>query len=251
MSWKDRCSNLPVLAGDEARMIDLVVTDIVGRVRGPEIVATRLSDAIMYQLDVDENTPMLFVAGKGNNGANAIGAARMLHKRGRETTVLPLVDVRNGDELRPNIKEHIDLYRHFAGEERILSPSDISTIEGFEGVIVDGILGTGISSPPRGVSGDAIRAINAAAAAGKSRVLSIDVPSGLNHVTGEAPGDCVRATWTMNLHMLKSGQLEPNAGQYIGELWSAESGLGFRTFPGMVQKFNSFYKRGPIVKVQF
>ena len=90
----------------------------------------------------------------------------------------------------------------------------------------DGILGTGITSPPRGIVRDAIAALNVSS----GRVLSIDVPSGLNHVTGETPGVCVAADYTLNLHMFKSGQLEEKAAPYIGELWSAETALGFTTF---------------------
>ena len=118
--------------------------------------------------------------------------------------------------------------------------------------MIDGILGTGISDLPPGVSKDAIEAINSIGSEpsfGSGRVLSIDIPSGLNHITGEAPGACIKATWTCNLHMLKSGQLEDIAKEYIGELWSVESALGFITFPEP-EKFKAFYKTGPIQKVQ-
>jgi hypothetical protein len=49
--------------------------------------------------------------------------------------------------------------------------------------------------------------------------------------------------------MLKSGQLAAVAKEYIGELWSVESALGFITFPEPA-KFQAFYKDGPIQKVK-
>lgn len=104
-----------------------------------------------------------------------------------------------------------------------------------------------VTAPPRGVSKDAIEAI--LENSNNSNVLSLDMPSGLNHITGEAPGVCIEASWTCNLHMMKSGQLEPIAKKYIGELWSVESALGFITFPEPT-KFKSFYKDGPIQKVE-
>ncbi|KAL3906582.1 MAG: hypothetical protein SGARI_003940 [Bacillariaceae sp.] len=195
-------SNLPLLEGDEARRIDLEVTERLGRVRVLEGVATRVADTLAYHLGIAEDIPFLFVAGKGNNGANAIAAARMLQLRGRQTSVVILVDPAK-DDLRPNIQEQLDIYKQFGSAERIF-PLDFPRIQQFQGVIVDGILGTGISSPPRGVAKDAIQAINES----QQKVLAIDIPSGLNHITGEAPGDCVKATWTLNLHMLKRGQLE-------------------------------------------
>jgi hydroxyethylthiazole kinase-like uncharacterized protein yjeF len=236
---------LPILLGDEARTIDLEVTEKVGRVRILESVATRIADLIHYHLPVDEMTPLLFIVGKGNNGANAMACARILHLRGfSNIQLVTLVDPAD-ESLRLNVREQMDLFSHFVGDQNI-KVMDWKMIQAHEGVIVDGIVGTGIADPPRGVSKDAIEAILASS---NARVLSIDMPSGLNHVTGAAPGACVKATWTCNLHMLKSGQLEPIAREYVGELWSVESALGFITFPEP-DKFKSFYKSGPIQKVE-
>lgn len=236
---------LPVLLGDEARTIDLEVTDKIGRVRILESVATRIADLMHYHLDsIDEDTPLLFVAGKGNNGANAMACARILHLRGFNNIKLVMLVDPSG-ELRPNIREQLDLFLYFVGETNI-HVMDWELIKNHKGVLVDGILGTGISDPPRGVSKDAIEAI--LEASGSIKTVAIDVPSGLNHITGIAPGVCIKATWTCNLHMLKSGQLEPIAQQHIGELWSVESALGFITFPEPA-KFKALYKRGPIQQV--
>jgi hydroxyethylthiazole kinase-like uncharacterized protein yjeF len=243
--------NLPVLLGDEARNIDLEVTEKLGRVRVLECVATRVADTLHYHLGiVPYTTPLLFVAGKGNNGANALAAARILAFRGwSNITIVPLVQP-SDNNLRPNIVEQFQLLSDFGLADKI-HPLDWERIQNFEGgVIVDGILGTGIASPPRGVALQAIQAIGAASTRVQVCVLAIDIPSGLNHVTGEAPGECVGATWTINLHMLKSGQLARQAKPYIGELWSAETALGFTSFPGLLEKFTSFYKDGPIQKVQ-
>lgn len=244
--------DLPILKGDEARDIDLDVTQRLGRVRVLEAVATRVADTLAYHLGLDRAaSKLLFVAGKGNNGANAIAAARMLHLRGWDVTLVPLFEVTPPDgnmearaAMRENIREQLDLFESFVGADRI---GDLDGISKHEGILVDGILGTGIDRPPRGVSGEAIELINQSSHKG---VLSIDVPSGLNHITGMAPGACVRATWTINLHMLKSGQLEPTAKEFVGELWSAESALGFGTFPEEIAtKMSSFYASAPIRKV--
>ena len=271
----DRHSHLPILEGDEARSIDLEVSERLGRMRVLEAVATRIADMVAYHLGLSrDGSCLLFVAGKGNNGANAIAAARMLHLRGWNVRVVPLVELQPADGaegdgrssgadgpspasgggsysfegLRPNMKEQLELYAQFVGTDR-LHPSDWDRIRLHGGVIVDGILGTGIRDPPRGVSLWAIRAISEAAGGGGARVLSIDMPSGLNHVTGRAPDACVEATWTINLHMLKRGQLAGDSGRYVGELWSAETALGFVTFPGS-ERFMDFYRDGPIRRVE-
>ena len=239
--------HIPVLNGEDARTIDLEVTERLGRERVLEGVATRVADTLLYHLGINDKEEFLFIAGKGNNGANAIAAARMLHLRGRSVRAVVLVDPLT-DVLRPNISEQLELYRSFVGEDR-LSVMDFDVVKGFRGIVIDGVLGTGITDPPRGISEKAIQAINDNNTNTSSKVLSIDIPSGLNHVTGEAPGECVKATWTLNLHMLKLGQLTDAAKPYIGELWSAESGLGFTTFPNMAASFASFYKAGAIRQV--
>jgi len=239
-----RSNNLPVLSGDVARQVDLDVTEKVGRVRILESVATRVADTLYYHVSLDRDSPILFVAGKGNNGANAIACARILHLRGIRVELVTLV-MGDEDNLRPNMQEQLELFDELVGNGKRRA-RDFEYIREWRGVIVDGILGSGIQDPPRGVSADAIRACNDSC----GQVLAIDLPSGLNHVTGETPGDCIKATWTLNLHMFKSGQLEQKASRFIGELWSAETALGFTTFgDGLTPKFVEFYKNGPIRRV--
>lgn len=152
---------------------------------------------------------------------------------------------RRHSSARPNMVEQVELFDEIAGisKRRML---DANYIRNWNNVIVDGILGSGIQDPPQGVSASAIQACSDS----NGRILSIDLPSGLNHVTGEAPGACIQATWTVNLHMFKSGQLQDVARLYIGQLWSAETALGFTTFGNeLTPKFMKFYKDDPIRRV--
>lgn len=239
--------DLPVLRGDEARSIDLNVTEALGRVRVLECVATRIADTIEYHLPINKDSShLLFVAGNGNNGANAIASARILGMRGwrGRISLVTLFDPISDDSLRPNIVEQLNLYKKFVGCTTV-DPMGIESIWRHDDVIIDGVLGTGIDKPPRGAAKEAIEAMSK-----KQEIVSIDVPSGMNHITGSPPGECVMAKWTINLHMLKSGQLEDIAAPYIGELWSVESALGFVTFPdNLADRFRDFYKAGPIRRV--
>ena len=83
-------------------------------------------------------------------------------------------------------------------------------------IIVDGLLGIGVSGPPRGPVASAIHYINTISA--DNLVVSVDVPSGLNADTGEAPGEAVRADVTVTIGMPKIGLLDPNAIPYVGSL---------------------------------
>ena len=91
---------------------------------------------------------------------------------------------------------------------------------------------------------------------------SFDLPSGMNHITGECPDDeeedigtlVCRADMTCNLHMLKRGPMNDIAKPFVGELWTVEAALGYPTFASaqtksIVEKFNRLYATGPIQKV--
>src|SRR5207302_7386948 len=82
-------------------------------------------------------------------------------------------------------------------------------------LVLDGLLGTGLTAAPREPQASAIRALNAAG----MRVLSIDVPSGLDATSGASPGVCVRAAATCTLAAMKAGLWSPDARKLAGTLY--------------------------------
>jgi ADP-dependent NAD(P)H-hydrate dehydratase / NAD(P)H-hydrate epimerase len=100
--------------------------------------------------------------------------------------------------------------------------------EGFEGdVLIDALLGTGLSGEPRPEAAELIERINAAGVP----VVAVDVPSGVNASTGEAPGPAVRADLTVTFHGRKVG-LAVAPGMFLaGEVVVADIGLE----PGVTQ----------------
>ena len=84
-------------------------------------------------------------------------------------------------------------------------------------LVIDGAYGTGF----RG-SYDAPRAPRGA------RVLAIDIPSGVDADTGEAPGDAVRADRTVTFAALKPGLLQGSGFDLSGVVEVADIGIGFR-----------------------
>ncbi|MBS0188599.1 MAG: bifunctional ADP-dependent NAD(P)H-hydrate dehydratase/NAD(P)H-hydrate epimerase, partial [Planctomycetes bacterium] len=79
----------------------------------------------------------------------------------------------------------------------------------------------------REVSGKAlevIQTINEWQARG-SRVVAVDIPSGLNASTGEVMGGVVQADITVTFVALKSGMLAPGALKFLGEVQVADIGV--------------------------
>jgi len=166
------------------------------------------------------------VAGRGNNGGDAFVAARHLADWGRDVEVWLAAareDVRGDaktmlerlDEVAVPVHEMPDAAA-WAGTLDALPPR--------ETVFVDGLLGTGTRGIPREPAASAIGCLNAWAEAGAA-VVSIDVPSGLDTDTGEAPGAAVRADLTVTMAFPKAGLLQGAALSCVGAVEVVDIGI--------------------------
>jgi NAD(P)H-hydrate epimerase len=88
-------------------------------------------------------------------------------------------------------------------------------------IIVDGVLGTGISGPPRERQAFVIKGMNRA----EAPVLALDVPSGVDAVTGAIPGDATLAAVTVAFGGAKLGGLLHPARALAGRLVVVEIGF--------------------------
>lgn len=86
---------------------------------------------------------------------------------------------------------------------------------------VDGLFGTGARLPLR----DAYRHLTRALDARVRPVLAIDLPSGIDALTGAVTEDAVRAGVTVTLAAAKPGLLLEPAREYVGQLWCARIGI--------------------------
>jgi len=131
---------------------------------------------------------VLLLAGKGNNGEDARAAANSL----------PARDVALFNVTQP-AAEMLRLE-----EELGRRPA----------LIVDGLFGIGLDRPLDAAWLTFIRRLNDA----QGRVLSVDVPSGLDADTGKAQGEAVKAWLTLTVGAPKRGLLEEPAAEWVGRL---------------------------------
>ncbi|MGH7687569.1 MAG: NAD(P)H-hydrate epimerase [Candidatus Dormibacteria bacterium] len=157
------------------------------------------------------------IVGKGNNGGDALVAARHLATWDCTVTALLLTP---RAQLDPVVRAHADSAES-SGARVYEAQSGLSDALGGADLVLDGILGTGLRSAPRDAAADAIRELNES----RRRVLAIDVPSGLDATTGEAFDPCVRATATCTLAAVKAGLWEPRAVAAVGAVWVADIGM--------------------------
>lgn len=130
------------------------------------------------------------VAGRGNNGGDALVAAR--HMDGFRVTVYLLG--RSGDIATKEAKQNWDILEHLGFDLReVRDLSDLSL--GEYDLVLDAIFGTGVRGTVKGLEAGAIDAINSS---GK-HVISVDIPSGLG--TNKA----VQADTVVTFHRPKPG----------------------------------------------
>jgi NAD(P)H-hydrate epimerase len=178
----------------------------------------------MAQLAGYGEAPVQVFAGRGNNGGDAFVAARYLREWGANVEVWMVGDLRS---VRGDALTHYGRMKGAGLQARELPTQedfdgfDLSSFDG--GIMIDGVLGTGIAGPARGPAAGAIRCINAMGARGL--VVSIDLPSGLNADTGEASGDTVRADLTVTMGFPKAGLAAPEALDYAGSVEVVDIGI--------------------------
>jgi len=158
----------------------------------------------------------LVICGRGNNGGDGLAAARHLHRWGR----LAGVACTDPQALAGPAAEQARALRALGVE--IAAEPELGTSQ----LVVDALLGTGLSRPAEGRMAEWIAAINGSG----RRVVAVDVPSGLDADTGRAQGACVRASLTVTLGLPKPGLLTADGPAHAGEVWVADIGVPFEAY---------------------
>lgn len=159
---------------------------------------------------------LLVLAGSGDNGGDALFAAAHLADE---------VDV---DVLTVGVRVHEDGLAAAlgAGARRVELPAVREAATDY-GLILDAILGIGAVDPAlRGNAREAVEALLPAVRAGHSRVIAVDLPSGLQPDTGAAGDAVLPASVTVTFGAVKAGLVRGRGPELAGELVLADIGLG-------------------------
>lgn len=154
----------------------------------------------------------LVVCGAGNNAGDGYVIARLARTGGLHVRVATVADP---DKLAGDAATALEDYRAVAGDDAAGSTVQCTdSLCADADLIVDALFGTGLGRP---LTGDYLAAVESIARAG-SRVLAVDVPSGLNSATGEIMGAAVKATLTSTFVGLKQGFFLGAGPDHSGEL---------------------------------
>ena len=186
-------------------------------------------DVIMrYSPDVAGKTVWL-IMGAGNNGGDAACVARLLADRGAE----PVIFAARPPEAATGASAlHLSLARangvRVVPLEELMATADAMRAGGNAAprLMVDGLLGTGFSGTLRPGAQAAIEQVNALSARLPSCfVLALDIPSGLNAISGRPSPVAVRAHATVSLAAPKPGLVLPEAVPWVGALHVGDIGM--------------------------
>ncbi len=158
--------------------------------------------------------PVVGIVGAGNNGGDALVALRTLEAWGRDVRAVLVADRPEADPLLHGWPLSVS-----SGDE--LGEDGWRDALATAGVVIDGVLGTGVRGEPRERQADAIRRVNSSG----RPVLAIDVPSGIDASTGATPGAAIRADVTISFGAPKLGALMHPARVLVGRHVVAEIGF--------------------------
>jgi len=209
---------LAVLTHDELRAIETRE----GRGPGPTLMekAGRAAAQCAARIASDTSKPILVVAGPGNNGGDAWVAAAHLLETFHRVVVFDVV----GEKPRAvEAQAAQSAFKSRKGEIVSEWPARLGPA-----LIVDGLLGIGLSRPCDGAFAQAIRDMNAS----RVPVLALDVPSGLDSETGVVRGVAVHAATTLTFIARKLGLYTGEGPDHCGTIEVESLGLPDAAFEG-------------------
>ncbi len=165
---------------------------------------------------------VVICAGKGNNGGDGFVIARHLENNGFAVRVLLFCDPHDlkGDAaINYGILNHSNTRLRAIGTP--IDREELGTELGGADWIVDALLGTGTQGAVREPYLSVIAAINSAG----TKVLSVDLPSGLDCDTGQPLGACVQSDHTATFVAPKLGFDAPEAKKLTGIVHVVDIGV--------------------------
>jgi hydroxyethylthiazole kinase-like uncharacterized protein yjeF len=159
------------------------------------------------------------LCGKGNNGGDGLALARRLSIRGvpvRVALLAPLAAIAGEAKINLSILRKMDVEI-----QQNAATKAIADVVAWSDVIVDALLGSGLSMPLRGAHAFAVELMNAS---GKP-LVAVDIPSGINADSGEVMGSAVRADLTVTMALLKRGLVLHPGAEHAGTIRVADIGI--------------------------
>jgi ADP-dependent NAD(P)H-hydrate dehydratase / NAD(P)H-hydrate epimerase len=212
---------ISVIAADEMKRIEQLAfeegeSDLAYMENAGEGIAKLLVEKLISPAS---SKPISLLIGKGNNGGDAFVVGTILLKKGYQVKAYILCPLDQCSSLSQKMGKR---FKKAGGVIEVMSKSPPFE----EGIILDGLVGTGFKGRASGLLLEMIEGANAS----KLPIYAIDIPSGLNGNTGEVGSCAIKAHTTFYLGL-------PKIGFFIGKGWNLVGNLVGVDF-GMPTKFS-------------
>ncbi len=219
-----------ILSGSQMKEVDAYTINTIGI---PSMVLMeRASMGVaeeIFKIAKSEDK-ILVICGTGNNGADGVAVFRMLLTRGHRAECAVIGDAQNGTT---QFKSQIDIIKN-SGYKHMVQKDETEVLDiDFSNytIIVDALLGIGISREVEGIYNDVISQINSAKQEKPSiKVISVDIPSGVNADTAKVMGNAVEADITVTFAKTKLGIVMYPGASYAGKVIVHDIGIPFRVY---------------------
>jgi NAD(P)H-hydrate epimerase len=228
---------VPAISAEQMREVDRIAVEEfgLGILQMMENAGRNLAQNVQDMLGGVERE-VAILAGSGGNGGGGLCCARHLHNR--DFRVWVMLD-REETLLKGAARNQLQILQ--AAGVQPVDPSRARDALRRSQVVIDALIGYSLRGAPRGRAAELIDLCNEHAA----RVLSLDLPSGLDATTGEARGVVVRPERTLTLALPKTGLR-----RVPGELYLADIGIPPEVFRRIGVSFESPFGRRYWVRLE-
>ena len=171
---------------------------------------------------------VVILYGKGNNGGGGLVAARHLAIQGVKVSI-----VGASKSVNKNVKYHLGILNKMGIKEaRDFKKAD---------VIIDALIGYNLSGNPRGRFAELIEKANKS----KAKIVSLDIPSGIDSTSGKKYEPYVKANYTLTLALPKVGLKKAK----LKNVYLANVGIPNEVYKKIGIKARKYFKKEDIVKI--
>lgn len=180
----------------------------------------------------DRDAPIVIFAGPGNNGGDALVAARLLHQQGAAVAVICSQPPNARPHAAPDAVQACQRFLDAGGRFVAVVPAQAS-------LVIDGLFGIGLQRAIAAPYAEQLVALQALAATARCPLLALDTPSGLDADTGQCTGPAVRATHTLSFLADKPGLRTADGPDHAGEVRIAPLGVDLAGWPPLQDEGNA------------
>lgn len=188
------------------------------------VLIERAALAAVEELERDgmrEKSRILIACGTGNNGADGLVMARLLHLKGHNIQILT---VGNRSKATQENKKELEIAKNY--DIPVLTAEEILLHSEHYDIVVDAVFGVGLSRRIEGIYEQLLEYLNHLSA----RKVAVDIPSGIDADDGTILGVAFRADLTVTFSYEKAGMRLFPGQSYCGTIVCRSVGIDDHSF---------------------